>query len=84
MVLQVLVFGGFLGCFELVRHRLCGVEVVEVRLQYYVLLTLACEGGGSALVLLVDLAQVDHLLVGGWVHEALIREGFQVLAGARD
>lgn len=62
LILHVLVFGGLLGLFELVRHRLCGVEVPDIGL-YYVLLTLACERCRSALALLIDLVQVDHWLV---------------------
>ena len=54
MILHVLIFGGFLGLFELVRHRLRGVEIPDVGLNY-VLLTLACERRWSALVLLIDL-----------------------------
>ena len=83
MILQVLILGGLLRCLQLVCHWLRRIEAVDVRLNY-VLLTLASKRCGSALVLLVDLAQVDHLLVGGWIHEALVREGIQVLAGARD
>ena len=50
----------------------------------YVLLTLACKGRGSALVLLVDLVQVDHLLVRCRVQHGLIRKGVQLVACARD
>ena len=78
MILHVLVFRRFLARLELVRHRLSGVEVVNVCLKYDVLLALACERRWGALVLLVDLVQVDHLLVGRRVHQGLVRKGIQL------
>ena len=62
MILQVLILGGLLRCLQLVCHWLRRIEAVDVRLNY-VLLTLASKRCGSALVLLIDLVQVDHLLV---------------------
>ena len=83
MVLQVLILGGLLRCLQLVCHWLRRVEVPDVRLDY-VLLTLARERCGSALVLLIDLVQVNHLLIGCRIQHGLIRKGVQLVAGARD
>ena len=74
MVLQVLILGGLLRCLQLVCHWLRRVEVPDVRLDY-VLLTLARERCWSALVLLIDLVQVNHLLIGCRIRHGLIRKG---------
>ena len=78
MVLHVLVLGRFLGLFELVCHGLRGVEVADVRLDY-VFLTLASERRWGALVLLINLVQIDHLLVRRGVHHGLICKAIQLL-----
>ena len=78
MILHVLVLGRFLGLFELVCHGLCGVEVADIRVDY-IFCTLASERRRSALVLLINLVQIDHLLVRRGVHHGLVCKGFQLI-----